>query len=274
MMAAMSELSGVLDVKLPKPPAGVVLARLCGGVLDSVVRGPVGEEMVFELGSITKVVTGLLLATAVDRGLVTLDTRLEACLPCVRSRVPITLGALGSHTAGLPRLPLALLRRKGVRNLTDPYADTTVEELLDHLARVRVRPTGRMRYSNFGAALLGQALAAAVGVQYERLVEEWVLGPLGVEEVWARNGPPVAQPHDRRGRAVPPWTFGAYAPAGCLHGTVRGALALSSACMQPPAAMAEAVARRAHTTDAARQDGVRAGMDSQPDLAGEANVVA
>ena len=242
MMAAMSELSGVLDVKLPKPPAGVVLARLCGGVLDSVVRGPVGEEMVFELGSITKVVTGLLLATAVDRGLVTLDTRLEACLPCVRSRVPITLGALGSHTAGLPRLPLALLRRKGVRNLTDLYADTTVEELIDDLARVRVRPTARMRYSNFGAALLGQALAAAAGVQYERLVEEWVLGPLGVEEVWARNGPPVAQPHDRRGRAVPPWTFGAYAPAGCLHGTVRGALALSSACMQPPAVMGEAVA--------------------------------
>jgi hypothetical protein len=40
---------------------------------------------------------------------------------------------------------------------------------------------------------------------------------------------------------VRPWAFGAYAPAGCLRGTARGALALSTACMDPPAAMADAV---------------------------------
>jgi D-alanyl-D-alanine-carboxypeptidase/D-alanyl-D-alanine-endopeptidase len=60
--------------------------------------------------------------------------------------------------------------------------------------------------------------------------------------VWARDAPPVAQPHDRRGRPVPCWTFGAYAPAGCLRGTARGALAISSACIEPPPAMADAVA--------------------------------
>ena len=91
-------------------------------------------------------------------------------------------------------------------------------------------------------ALLGQALAARAGTPYQRLVEERVLGPLGIEEVWARDGPPVAQPHVRGGRTVSPWTPGAYAPAGCLRGTARGTLRLAIACLNPPPAMAGAVA--------------------------------
>jgi CubicO group peptidase (beta-lactamase class C family) len=192
----------------PKPPAGIVIARLREGTVEVAAAGPVTADAVFELGSITKAVTGLLLA---------------------------------SHTSGLPRLPLALLRRVGFTNVTDPYAATTVPELVADLATVRLRRP-RVRYSNLGAALLGQALAARAGTPYEQLVEERVLRPLGVEEVWARDAPTVAQPHDRRGRPVPPWELGAYAPAGCLRGTVRGALALSTACLAPPPAMAEAVA--------------------------------
>jgi serine-type D-Ala-D-Ala carboxypeptidase/endopeptidase len=157
----------------------------------------------------------------------------------------------------LPRLPLALLRRSGFTNRTDPYAATTVEELVEDLGRVRLRRR-RLRYSNFGAALLGQALAARAGARYEELVEERVLRPLGVEEVWAGDGPEVAQPHDRRGRPVAPWTFGAYAPAGCLRGTVRGALTLSAACLRPPAAMADAVGLA--LTPIARRGPLQAGL--------------
>jgi serine-type D-Ala-D-Ala carboxypeptidase/endopeptidase len=222
----------------PKPPAGVVIARLRGGDVEVASAGTVSTDAVFELGSITKVVTGLLLADAVVRGEVDLETTLDACLPGAR---PLRLADLASHTAGLPRVPLVLLRRSGFTNYTDPYERTTVQELVDDLARVRLRRP-RLRYSNFGAALLGQALAARAGVPYEQLVEERVLRPLGVEGVWAQDAPPVVQPHDRRGRPVAPWSMGAYAPAGCLRGSARGALALSTACMNPPHAMAEAVA--------------------------------
>ena len=114
-----------------------------------------------ELGSVTKAVTGLLLADAVVRGEVALARALAACLP--GARPGITLERLATHTAGLPRVPLALLRRVGFLDTTDPYARTTVAELVDDLARVRIRRRGRPRYSNLGAALLGQALAAAPG---------------------------------------------------------------------------------------------------------------
>jgi len=222
----------------PKPPAGIAIARLLDGAVEVATAGPVAADSVFELGSITKAVTGLLLADAVARGEVSLDTTLDECLDGARA---LRLGDLASHTSGLPRLPLALLRRVGFTNTTDPYAATTVPELVADLQRVRLRRR-RVRYSNFGAALLGQALAARAGAPYEQLVEERVLRPLGVEEVWARAAPAVVQPHDRRGRPVPAWEMGAYAPAGCLRGTVRGALALSAACLDPPAAMAETVA--------------------------------
>ena len=234
----MSDLSDLAARHAPKPPAGIVIARWSNGSVEVASAGPVAPDAVFELGSITKAATGLLLADAVVRGEVELDTTLDACLPGAR---PLRLADLASHTAGLPRLPLALMRRVGFFNTTDPYAGTTVRQLLDHLARVRIRRP-RRRYSNFGAALLGQALAARLGAPYEQLVEERVLRPLGVEEVWARDWPPTAPPHDRRGRAVAAWTFDAYAPAGCLRGTARGALALSTACMHPPAAMTDAVA--------------------------------
>jgi serine-type D-Ala-D-Ala carboxypeptidase/endopeptidase len=234
----LSDLAALAARHAPKPPAGIVVARLRDGSFEVASAGPVAPEAVFELGSITKAVTGLLLADAVVRGEVELNTTLDACLPGAR---PLRLGDLASHTSGLPRLPLALLRRRGFTNTTDPYAETTVQELVDDLARVRIRAS-RRRYSNFGAALLGQALAARAGAPYEQLVEERVLRPLGVEELWAQDGPQVAQPHDRRGRPVQPWAFGAYAPAGCLRGTARGALALSTACMDPPPAMADAVA--------------------------------
>lgn len=234
----MTDLAALAARHAPKPPAGVVIARLRDGEVEVAGAGPPATDAVFELGSITKVVTGLLLADAVVRGEVELETTLDHCLPGAR---PLSLAALASHTAGLPRLPLAFVRRAGFTNTTDPYGGTTVQELVDDLDKVRVR-SGRRRYSNFGVALLGQALAArAGGVSFEQLVEERVLGPLGVAEVWARDSPPVVQPHDRRGRPVAPWVFDAYAPAGCLHGTARGALSLATSCMDPPAAMSDVV---------------------------------
>ena len=108
--------------------------------------------------------------------------------------------------------------------------------------RDRIRGAGRPRYSNLGAALLGQALAARAGTTYERLAAERILAPLRVTEVWAQAGPAPAQPHGRGDRPVPPWQLGAYAPAGCLRGTARGALGLAAGCLAPPPELADAVA--------------------------------
>jgi len=221
-------------------PGRVLAVRAGDGSVPVTAEGGLAEDAVVELGSVTKAVTGLLLADAVTRGEVELGTELAACLP--GARAGITLEQLATHTAGLPRVPLALLRRVGFLDTTDPYSRTTVGELVADLAGVRIRRAGRPRYSNLGAALLGQALAARAGTAYERLAKERILVPLGLSEVWAEGGPAPTQPHGRGGRPVPPWQLGAYAPAGCLRGRVRGALGLATGCLAPPPELAEAVA--------------------------------
>jgi serine-type D-Ala-D-Ala carboxypeptidase/endopeptidase len=72
---------------------------------------PVGADTVFEIGSVTKVFTSLLLAEAVRRGEVELGSPLRDLVPA-GVRVPdrdgrqITLEQLATHTSGLPRSPL------------------------------------------------------------------------------------------------------------------------------------------------------------------------
>ena len=164
--------------------------------------GGLAEDAVVELGSVTKAVTGLLLADAVVRGEVALDDRARR-LPARRPGAAITLGRLATHTAGLPRVPLALLRRVGfldthrpVRAHDGPGAACTTSPPSGSAV------AGRPRYSNLGAALLGQALAARAGRPTSGSCTERVLGPLGVDEVWAQGGPQPATPHGRRGRPV------------------------------------------------------------------------
>ena len=93
----MSDLTELAARSAPKPPAGIVIARARDGAVEVAAAGPVEPDAVFELGSITKAVTGLLLADAMVRGEVRLDTTLDRCLPGAR---PLALGDLASHTAG------------------------------------------------------------------------------------------------------------------------------------------------------------------------------
>ena len=175
---------------------GLVVGCLAGGEHRVVGYGrlrrdaqdPPDGGTVFEIGSITKVFTGLLLADLAEQGLVGLDDPLASYLPA-SVRVPtgggrqITLGDLASHAGGLPRNPKGTLRRwLGDRH--NPNAGLSVEELYAGLARTRLRrrPGQQVKYSNLGAGLLGQALAGAAGQPYEALVRERICLPLGMPD--------------------------------------------------------------------------------------------
>lgn len=95
---------------------------------------PLDGDTVFEIGSITKVFTALLLAEMVTRGEVALDDPVARYLPDhvkmpTRSGKQITLLDLATYTSGLPRLP------DGISNTSDnPYASYTVEQLYAFLS--------------------------------------------------------------------------------------------------------------------------------------------
>jgi serine-type D-Ala-D-Ala carboxypeptidase/endopeptidase len=203
--------------------------------------GQVSGDSLFQIGSVTKVFTALALADAVARGELTLDTPLAAVLPespTSRTGVPITLEHLATHTSGLPRLPPGLLRR-ALRSRADPYRDVTTDFLLGALAATRLRsePGTRIRYSNFGAALLGQALGRHADRPYGQLVAERLTGPLAMPDTAVDLQPDQvgrkADGHSRRGRVVPDWHLGAMPGAGALYSTVPDLLTLLCAHLLP-----------------------------------------
>jgi serine-type D-Ala-D-Ala carboxypeptidase/endopeptidase len=101
---------------------------------------------------------------------------------------------LARHTSGLPRSPQGLSLRAvwaaGTRG-EDPYAPISTPVLLQELNRTRLRRTPgqpRIRYSNFGAGLLGLALTNVYDkATYHEMIEEVVLRPLGDHHLRGRN---------------------------------------------------------------------------------------
>src|SRR5947207_303408 len=139
--------------------------------------GPVPGTSVFEAGSVTKAVSGLLLALAIDAGEVSSSDRLDRFMPGTGRAGEATLAELATHTSGLPRLPASMLLR-ALAHPNDPYGGSSLPRLIRATRRVCPRSSGRAVYSNLGVALLGHALAAAAAVPYWDLARLRVLTPL------------------------------------------------------------------------------------------------
>ncbi len=192
---------------------------------------PFDGNTVFEIGSITKTFTTAILADMVAKGEVALDDPVTKHLP-VGTVVPardgkrITLGDLATQTSGLARMPSNFFPKDGA----NPYADYTLAQLYAFLAgHTPPRATGeRYEYSNLGLALLGQALSYRAGKDYEALVTERVLAPLGMRDtrITLTDAMRVrlAPGHTEGGTPTKNWDLPTFAGAGALRSTVHDML--------------------------------------------------
>jgi serine-type D-Ala-D-Ala carboxypeptidase/endopeptidase len=151
------------------------------GVADVRIGNPVDASTSFEIGSLTKVFTASILATAMsDAALgVHLDSPLQDVAPITVPRLgpaPMTLGHLVTHRSGLPRMP-----GHGVAGPVD-RARLRPEELWAAVAGCRLLfpPGSSWLYSNFGFGVLGTVLCQLTGRSFVDLVDEIVCQPLGL----------------------------------------------------------------------------------------------
>jgi CubicO group peptidase (beta-lactamase class C family) len=196
--------------------------------------GGTGPQAVFQIGSVTKALTGLLLADLAERGEVRLEDPASKYLPAALP-TKVTLLDLATHTSGLPRLPPGL-RRYALLRPDDPYAWYPARSFIRAAHRsLSAAPGGEQPYlySNYGFGLLGYLLGQAAGVPYPRLVEQRICGPLGMRAT-TLNATPV-QGH-RGGKLVKPWHLGALSAAGGLHSTAADLARLLTACLDPDTA--------------------------------------
>ncbi|MFJ1757676.1 serine hydrolase domain-containing protein [Kitasatospora sp. NPDC088134] len=200
-------------------------AVACRGYADRAGERPVRADTRFELGSVTKTFTGLLLADMVARGEVRYDDPIDRYLPAgavpgYPHERPITLLHLATHTSGLPRLPVGLAPAAVPRWFTRPYATFSAAHLLRALPRTPVRgtPGTRVRYSSLGAGLLGLVLERAAGQRYHELLAGRVCEPLGLIDTSCGTGRDEATGY-RRGRWIPSFKTPALPGAAALRST-------------------------------------------------------
>jgi CubicO group peptidase (beta-lactamase class C family) len=197
------------------------------GRSDSANGRPLDGDTVFEIGSITKVFTALLLADMVTRGEVALDDPVAKYLPDSvkmpsRGGKQISLLDLATYTSGLPHDPSGISFQN-----ENPFAAYTVEQLYSFLSNyvLPFDPGTRYQYSNVGFGLLGHALALKANMTYEDLVISRVCTPLELADTCitlnASMRDRLAQGHLANLKPTPNWDLPALAGAGALRSTAN-----------------------------------------------------
>ena len=216
--------------------------RVAGyGVLDA-GRQPPDEHSIFEIGSVTKVFTTLVLADMVLGGEVALDDPAQKYLPST-VQMPtwrgqeITLLHLATHTSSLPRLPSNL--SKTIKDQANPYANYQVGDMYEFFSGYKLRrPIGsREEYSNLGMGLLGHVLGLVAGKSYEDLVSERILRPLALNDTSITLNPDQqtrqAPGHTSDGKGTANWDTPALPGCGALRSTMNDVLSFMAASMNP-----------------------------------------
>ena len=191
----------------------------------------VDGDTIFEIGSISKVFTSLLLADMVNRKEVTLDDPAAKYLPETvkmpeRSGKSITLLDLSTHSSGLPPLP-SNLKLKDPRN---PYAGYSMDDLYQFLSGYTLPrdPGSEFEYSNLGGGLLGHVLACRAGTDYESLIRSRITQPLSMPDTGITLSSSMKQRmatgHNAMLAPVPNWDLPSLAGAGALRSSANDML--------------------------------------------------
>lgn len=226
---------------------GEILSSVVIGIYDAgkleaygFGNGPGGKpptpDTLYEIGSVTKVFTGLLLADAVQKKDVELDTALAELMPPgvtvpTKDGTLITLRHLALHSAGLPRIPTS------VQVATpDPYGKYTEDILFRDLigTELQATPGTQIVYSNYGYGILGFVLGRKIGGGYGAALDARILKPLALASTFvtvpAKDAARRATPTNDDLAPVPAWTWtDALGGAGVLTSSARDQLKLVDA---------------------------------------------
>jgi len=219
--------------------AGMVIGVFKHGERSVFTYGAARPDSLFEIGSISKTFTGLILARMLAEGKVRLDEPVRDLLPPGTATKPsgpeITLLDLATHHSGLPGMP------DNIRpaDPSNPYADYSREQLYAYVKRhgVAKPDDATFAYSNLGVGLLGQVLADRAGRSYPDLVRQEITGPLGMSDTVVKLSADqqrrFLQGYNNKHQPVPAWDLDALGGAGAIRSTAGDMLRYLEANLHP-----------------------------------------
>lgn len=244
----------------PGTGAGLAIGVYKRGERQILTYGAARPDSLFEIGSITKTFTGLILARIAVDGQTSLDEPVRQLLPPgLVNQLPgeeITLADLATHHSGLPMMP----RNFSPADPSNPYADYSVGKLYEYIkGHGLIKPEDTLyRYSNLGVGLLGQALADRAGKNYPDLLRDEITKPLGLSDtvitLSSNQQRRFLQGYDDHHKPVHEWNLDALAGAGGIRSTAGDLLNYLEANLHPQnsPALAAAVAITQAPRDYAR----------------------
>lgn len=206
------------------------------GTMNYTDDTPMRADTLFEIGSVSKLFTGVLLSDSIARGEVTLDTTVDALLPeginaKDKDGVEVTLRHLTTHSAGWPSMPPNAV----YSDPDDPFAGYSREQMFRVVSNAAPKtvPGESFEYSNFGVGLLGTLVADAAGGDYEQLVKARIFKPLGIDGITITLSDDQLKklaPATQEGRQTKHWSsMGTLDPAGMWVADARSMLDFANA---------------------------------------------
>ncbi len=234
MKAALNIQSSLQEYMEKSGAVGAAVGLINNGSLQFLFHGnvsaqkdaPITEDTIFEIGSITKVFTTLILMDMVYEKKVYLDQPIDIFLPGIK--IPekdgkkITFRHLATHTSGLPTIP-DNLRPKNPMN---PFADYSTEDLYTFLKNYSLPrvPSEQFEYSNVGMGLLGHLLCKRANKSYDELVMSRVCKRLEMKNTAVNLTDDMktsfAQGH-RLKEPMESWDIPTLTGAGALHSDIK-----------------------------------------------------
>jgi CubicO group peptidase (beta-lactamase class C family) len=190
------------------------------------------SKNLYEIGSITKTFTGLLLAKAVIEKKISLNDPVNKYLP---KDIPVikfgndTLKIihLSNHTSGLPPLPGNLDLQN---NLSNPYKNYDATKLFTFLktATLAQKPGVKFEYCNLGVGLLGTILEKVNKISFEKMVTNFICAKAGMDAtkqlLTKKDSALFVQGYDGNISVQGQWDFKALGGAGCLRSNAEDML--------------------------------------------------
>jgi len=209
------------------------------GKADLETGAALQEEVLFEVGGMTKVFTSLLTMYFVESGQMHLDSTLNQYLPehwRGEGCNAITINQVLTHSTGIPRMPVDF----GLvsNDPSDPYIKYSKEDLrqfyLTHTCLTPRKPT--YQYSHTAFAILEVALERVGGAPFDALLQKHIFEPLGMPHstCYLPEGQDslMAQGYSVAGRPVEPWTFTSFAASEGLKTNMADLLQFAQAHLE------------------------------------------
>lgn len=179
--ATQHEFNGTILVQKGSKP---ILYHQSFGIAERAFNTPITNQTVYQVCSITKTFTAVLILQLVEKGVINLDKKIIDYLPSYKGQAgtKVSIHQLLNHTSGMKNIDTAKdanFMRYGIGFFHTPY---TLDEIVTNFCSDPLvnEPGTKFDYNNGEYLILGRILEEVYKLSYEQILNQQILVPLGM----------------------------------------------------------------------------------------------